>query len=368
MIEWYATVKDKKLILSRHAKKSLKRKLRSKEKKRLKNKGFLGVNSIKKKEINRSNTAKRQLSSYKHIKAPINFSLTQNTEETLAFIGQIEHCFLQKTKVFVDLSSVEVIAHGAIVVLLSILVHFKINKIGFNGNFPENSKAKDLLRNSGFLDYLYKDFDRQDIYSFDNEICTHANKRVNSELSEEIIKKASKHIWGEERRCTGVQRVFLELMQNTNNHASIDKQGEKHWWATVNHSIENHKVSFSFIDFGVGIFESLSNKKEGNKFFNAISKVKKVFDFTSNAELLKLLLNGDVHKTVTGKYYRGKGLPGIFEACKRNKISNLIIISNDAMADYANNRYINLKNKLSGTFVYWELNENNININDHHEN
>jgi hypothetical protein len=256
------------------------------------------------------------------------------------------------------------IAHGAIVVLLSILVHFKTNKINFNGNFPKNPKAKNILKNSGFFKYLYEDFGEQETYSFENEICTHANKRANSELSDEIIKKASRFIWGEERRCTGVQRVFLELMQNTNNHASINVQGEKHWWATMNNSENDKSVSFSFIDFGVGIFESLAKKKEDNKFFDAINKVKNVFNFKTNAELLRLLLNGEVHKTVTGKYYRGKGLPGIFEACKNNKISNLIIVSNDAFADYSNNAFISLNNKLSGTFVYWELNKDNINIKD----
>jgi hypothetical protein len=348
----------------RLAQKSFRRKLRSKQKRKSKNKSIIGVKSEQRKDVNRGKNIKRRLSNYKQIKAPINFSLTKNTEETLGFIGKIEDCFKHKKKVFVDLSHVEVIANGAIVVLLSILVHFKTNKIDFNGNFPKNSKAKNILKNSGFFKYLYTDINEQEVYTFENEICTHANKKANSELSEKLIKKASKYIWGEERRCTGVQRVFLELMQNTNNHASINKQGEKHWWATVNHSENNKKVCFSFIDFGVGIFESLANKREDNKFFDAINKVKNVFDFTSNAELLRLLLHGEVHKTVTGKYYRGKGLPGIFEACVNNKISNLIIISNDAIADYSNNKFISLKNKLSGTYIYWELNENNINIKD----
>ena len=354
----------KKKIFKRLARKSFERKKRSKEKKRLRNSCFIGVSATEKKEINKSVQTRKDLSSYTHIKAPINFSLTQNTEETLKFIGKIENCFKRKQKVFVDLKNVENIANGAIVVLLSILVHFKSNKIDFNGNFPKNLKVREFLKDSGFFKYLYKDIDPQESYTFDNDICTHANKRVDSQLSEDIIKKASQFIWGEERRCTGVQRVFLELMQNTNNHASIVKQGEKHWWATVKHNEDDKKVGFSFIDFGVGIFESLANKKEDNKFYNAISKVKIAFSFTTNAELLKLLLHGDVHRTVTGKYYRGKGLPGIFEACKNNKISNLIIISNDAIADYSNNSYRKLNSSLSGTFIYWELNSNNVNISD----
>jgi hypothetical protein len=362
----YVMKKDKKYyqqILLNLAFRSFRRKLRSKHKKKLRNRRLVGVNLETKKEENIENILKQRYHNYKHIKAPVYFSLTQNTEETLEFIGKMEECFKNKKKVFVDMSHVEFIANGAIVVMLSILVHFKANKIDFNGNFPKSSKARTNLKNSGFFKYINKDFLDQEIYSFENEICTHANKKANSELSDKIIKKASQYIWGEERRCTGVQRVFLELMQNTNNHASISKQGDKHWWATVNHSDEK-KVCFSFIDFGVGIFESLANKKEDNKFFDAINKVKNVFNFTSNAELLKLLLQGEVHRTVTGKYYRGKGLPGIFEACKTNKISNLIIISNDALADFSNDKFISLKNKLSGTYVSWELNENNINIKD----
>lgn len=352
------------LINKRLAKKSWERKLRSKYKKKQFNKRFSGISIEKRKEINRSTLVKQQLPHYKNIIAPTNFSLAFNTEETLDFIGRIEACFKRRQKVFVDLSNVERIANGAIVVLLSILVNFKSNGIDFNGNFPKDAIAQRILRNSGFFNYLYKQIEKQESYSFENEICTHANKKASSELSEEIIRKASLHIWGEERRCTGVQRVFLELMQNTNNHASFYSQGEKHWWATISPSSDQKKVTFSFIDFGVGIFESLSNKPENNKFFDAINKVKKVFNFTSNAELLKLLLNGDVHKTVTGKYYRGKGLPGIFNSCRNNKISNLIIISNDAIADYSNNSYKKLNNTLSGTFVSWELNENNVSIKD----
>lgn len=357
-------IEHRKQVNKRLAEKSWKRKLVSKEKKKQRNRRLSGVNIIRRKEISARAQLRRGLSQYRHIKAPEYFSLAHNTEETLSFINKIENCFNHKQKVFVDLSRVDKVANGAIVVLLSILVKFKTNNIDFNGNFPKNQVALYALQNSGFFKYLYKNIDKSESYSFENDICTHANKKVSSELSEEIIQKASKHIWGEERRCTGVQRVFLELMQNTNNHASLNQQGEKHWWATVSPIANENKVTFAFIDYGVGIFESLSNKPKENKFFDAINKVKNVFNFTSNAELLKLLLNGDVHRTVTGKYYRGKGLPGIFNACKKNKIANLIIVSNDAIADYSTNTYKKLSSKLSGTFVYWELNEECQNIKD----
>lgn len=354
----------KQKIEQRRAYKSFKDKLRFKQYKKQKNKDLLGINSQRRTSINHNNKIKEHFNDYRHIKAPANFSLIHNTEEVLNFISKVEECYKEKKKIFINLSSVEVLGHGAIVVLLSKLVQFKTSKIDVNGNFPKTKNAETLLRKSGFLDYLYEKIEEKDEYSFDNKICTHATKNVAPELSDKIIQNASISVWGDVRRCTGLQRVYLELMQNTNNHASANNPGEKYWWSTISYKKEDNKVCFSFIDFGVGIFESLTNKQDGNKFFGAIEKVKQKYKYGTNAELLKLLLNGDVHKTATGHYYRGKGLPGVFTANQRNQISNLKIISNDAYADPTNDKYVKLKNNLSGTFIYWELNENNINIKD----
>ena len=354
--------KSKIPILKRRAKKLLRRKIRSHKKKKQRNIHRIG-RSKEQQRKNINQQAKRWIfNDYERITAPNVFSLIENTEESLSFIKKIESCFERKKKVFIDLENVESIAHGAIVVLLSILVKFKTKGIQFNGNFPQDKRAEDTLKKSGFLKKLFdQTFVEQDVYSFKNEICTntHANKKVDSNVSAEIIERASIHIWNEKRICTGLQRVFLELMQNTNNHASLEDTGEHHWWVSVYHSEHSSKVCFAFIDYGVGIFTSLENKKEDHKFFKIIPKLKKLFNPSTNADVLKLLLKGEVHKTATGEYYRGKGLPGIFDACKNNKISDLVIISNDAIADYANNKYESLNNKLSGTFVYWELNATN---------
>jgi len=351
----------KKIIFQRLAKKSFRRKLRSKVKQKNRNKQLLRLNKQHRKERNNKRLDNKRFIDFKQIKAPVIFSLTKNTEETLNFINQIKDCFERRKKVFVDLKKVETISHGAIVVLLSILVKFRTNNIEFNGNFPASNQARNNLKKSGFFKNLgNKLFEKQDEYSFENEIRTHAEKKVNSELSDAIIKRASAHIWDEERRCIGLQRVFLELMQNTNNHASFEKLGEQLWWLSIYYSDDKSKVCFAFIDYGVGIFESIVNKREHEKFFGIIPKIKEKFGFNTNAELLKLLLFGEVHNIAN--YYRGKGLPGIYKACQENRISNLVIISNNAIADYANNKFENLNNNLKGTFVYWELNASNVNI------
>lgn len=353
-------------IKKNHDAKSFRIKVKFRINKRARNRSLLGVSKKIRKENSQRQNINKLISSCKHLVAPSNFSLLDNTENVIEFINLVDECYNKKRNIFIEMNNVVNIAHGAIVVLLSKLVQFKAKGIYVNGNFPKNKEAKSMLTESGFINYLYENIQDQNEYVFDKKICTHANKIADPTLSDNIIKTASKGLWGEERRCLGVQRVFLELMQNTNNHAS-SIQGEKHWWTSFVH-VKNEtedKICFSFIDYGVGIFTSLANKKEG-RFFGIFDRIKRMFGEINHAEMLNLLLHGKIHeiadRTQTKKPNRGKGLPGIFGALNKNDISNLRIISNDAFADVAQDKYLLLKQELKGTYIYWELNKNNNNI------
>jgi len=259
--------------------------------------------------------------------------------------------------------------YDALVVLLSIMVNFKARGIEFNGDFPRNKKARSLLKRSGFFEYLYGSFVMSDKYDLPTKsrIHTLAMKNVDSALGAQIISEASLTIWKSKKRCHGVQKTFLELMQNTNNHATIGVPGSKHWWLSVFHLEKEKKVAFSFVDFGVGIFNSLKNKPVQNKWFGWFEKMKTKFSFSNDADLLKLILAGELHSTVTMKPFRGKGLPGLKLALDRNQISNLHIISNTVKADVKNDKYSIINQNFSGTFVYWELNETNENYDENVE-
>jgi hypothetical protein len=348
----------------RHARRSLERQLDFKEYQRAKNKAELGL-SQQERKYQRQFADK--YADYKHVKAPQDFTLIKNPEPVIEFITKLKEYFDKKQKVFIVLKDVKKMDYDAIVVLLSIMVRFKSQHIDFNGDFPEDKSARDILTESGFFKNLFKQFKDEDRYSIkqdhDNLIHTHAWKNVDSNLSATVIEQASKTVWGENRRCQGAQRALIELMLNTNNHASVDKEGDKHWWLSVNHRKKENKVTFSFVDYGVGVFNSLDNKQEGTKFYRAINKLKSAFGFSENAELLRLILQGELHKTVTGEHYRGKGLPGIFEALGRNSFSNLFIVTNNVYADVANGTFKNLNTNFNGTFLYWEINKSNISCN-----
>ncbi|HTE01656.1 MAG TPA: hypothetical protein VK668_20350 [Mucilaginibacter sp.] len=297
-------------------------------------------------------------------KVPSNFSFLDNPVEVIKFITDLKRLFDAKRKVFILMKNIKVIDYSAIVVLLSIMVRFKSQNIRFNGDFPKDRRIKNILIASGFFQTLFKitikDRDRYNLGN-KNTIHTHAWRNVDSELGQTIMKDVSVKILGCEAVYKGLQRTLVELMQNSFNHATPSKEGEKHWWLSVNVSEKQKVASFSFIDYGIGIFESLNGKTTESKWFNWKTKLRNLFSSDNNAEVLKLILDGELHKTVTGKHYRGKGLPGIKEAMDRNLISNLHIITNNVYANVCENKYQILPHNFGGTFVYWEVNEQTIN-------
>jgi hypothetical protein len=363
MKKYWTTPKYKKQNV-RKARRSLNRKLEFKDNVRLKN---IKEQRLSKEEKKHKHQFEDKIKDYTKVRAPEDFSFKQNPEKVIQFINKIKGCFDRREKTFVMLESVKKIDYDAIVVLFSIMIRFKSQNIPFNGDFPAENNIRNILTQSGFFKNLlkrnFKDEDRYNVGENDHSLHTHAFKNVDSELSAKIIEQASKTIWGETRRCQGAQRTLLELMQNTNNHASFEKEGDKHWWLSVNHDKTNNRVSFSFVDYGVGVFSSLSNKQEGNKFFNSIEKMIERYKYGNNAELLRLILEGDLHKTVTGEHYRGKGLPGIKEALKRNQISNLVVVTNNVYSNAIDDNYKLLNVNFTGTFINWELNINNISCN-----
>ncbi len=342
---------------SRRAKKIHSRNLKSKEKKKLIRKSYEGNSKIEVAE-------KKSLKGYTKITAPEKFSFTKYPEETIDFICKLERQYENRKKVFINLSKIIELDYSAIAILVSVMFTFKSRNIDFNGNFPENFTLKKMLIDSDFFKYLNRPIGDKLEYSIGkkNQIFTRANKEVNSELGLVVMEEASQTIWNEKRICKGLQRTLLELMHNTNNHADENEKGVKHWWLSVNHNAKENKVSFVFIDYGVGIFESLKNKPPSNKWFGTFEKIATRVKYGTNDEVLKLLLNGDLHMTVTGEHFRGKGLPGIKQVQDRNQISNLHLISNNVYSNVGEDKYQKLKNNFSGTFAYWELTKSNTNI------
>lgn len=90
------TEREKKILIN-HAKKQELRRIISKKNKRRYLQG-------KSKEERQKYILENRFKDYSKIKAPSNFSLIENTEESLKFIAKIEKCLKNRSKVFVNLT------------------------------------------------------------------------------------------------------------------------------------------------------------------------------------------------------------------------------------------------------------------------
>lgn len=303
---------------------------------------------------------------YKHVFAPRCFSLVENRDEVLVFLDKLRNCLDRKKKTLVRLDDVQQMPTDAILVLLSIMVQFKTARVLFNGTKPRDVDCSNKLAASGFFEHLYRNTsalkDRYVFRKMKNSLYTHGQKTVASELADQLVKFGSETVWNEPRRCQGIQKTLLELMHNTYDHAGQAK-GDKHWWLSVEHNEMEHEVTFSFIDFGVGIFRSLENKGPHEPLYGAWQRIIKNFPFaTSQIDKLKLILEGKVQLTQYNEYYRGKGLAKIYNHYSSNRIASLCIISNYAYFNADNQMYATLNKEFLGTFISFKIKQNIISL------
>lgn len=151
-----------------------------------------------------------------------------------------------------------------------------------------------------------------------------------------------------------IQRLLIETMTNTHNHAVEKLEGKMEWWLSVEHDEKNNKVSFAFIDNGLGILKSIDKR---GYLTGQIDTIKSYL--TKDANILKDIFEGKL-KSRTNLSYRGKGLPAIYKGYVDNYYSNLCVITNNAKAVFDKKSFSRVGNEFTGTLIYFELNKSNV--------
>ena len=328
---------------------------------RTKKKNRRRLNSIKKRKILRRNSAnhlkilRRDNYDYK-FNAPINFDFQRNFEFVIGFISKIENALHKEKTVFINMTYVQKIDFDTIILLLGIMAEFKAKNINFNGNFPKNKAAKTELLNSGFLDQLYPN---QQSYKFGskNGIYTHGKKIIDQEFTANLISSSITHIFGPNKRSQGAQRILIEAMKNTLEHANPFIKSSS-WWLSIKQDYIGKRTIFSFLDYGIGIFRSLKTKDKNSPGYTYFEQF---FELgINNEDVLKKIMNNELHNiTRTKLANHGTGLPSMKTAFDNNFISKLVILTNDVYADISANTYKSTSNNFSGTLIQFEINSNN---------
>jgi hypothetical protein len=170
------------------------------------------------------------------------------------------------------------------------------------------------------------------------------SRRADPRCAQQLVDFAAK----EDRDISRLRPAYenlLECMSNTHQHAAA-KEGTENWWASVFQDSSRRCDCFTFVDMGVGIFESI----ELNLRLKAYSLIG-----VGRLEIIRKLLAGEIPSS-TGLAYRGKGLPSINASLKeKHVLTRLVIVTNDVYVDVGVDRFDKLGRPLRGLLLYWEV-------------
>lgn len=286
------------------------------------------------------------------IQAPLNFSLINNTEATIEYFNRAHYQLKKKNQILFDISEVTTITTDAIAVQIAKIKDEKFHfRSGIFGNGPKDENLKKLFLQSGFYEYVNT---RGPKPKNDKKLLIHeiTNNRVEPDVAKEAYLLGIRHTFGNEEVFEPLYDILIEVMQNTNNHAGTTR-GKYDWWLHVYNHPDSSKTSYTFLDLGVGIFESLPVKSFKRDFLELLG-------LKSNLELVPKLFAGEI-RSRTARPERGKGIPQIFECSQDKTFSKFVLISNDIYADLKTQEYRLIKSEFEGTLFYWELINNSSN-------
>lgn len=317
-----------------------------KNRQRRKNKSVSFVSSLKSTTEKHSSYFNSSPPATIPMQAPDDFSLINNAEDTLRYFSEVHEQLKSNKRVLFDVSKIKTLTTDAIAVLIAKIKDGKFNcNSGTMGNEPLDENLKKLFTQSGFYDYVKVRGGKPE--SQKNLMIHKVTKnRVEPDIAKEACLIGLRHTFNNEEIFEPLYDILIEIMQNTNNHAG-SVRGKYDWWLNVYKDPETNRTSYTFLDLGVGIFNSLPVKSYKRDFLELLG-------LRSNLDLVPKLFAGEI-KSRTARPERGKGIPQVFECSQHSTFEKFILIANDVFADLKNYDYKLLKNQFDGTMFYWEI-------------
>ena len=292
---------------------------------------------------------------YENYDAPKKFNFIDNTDEVLDYLERCRKGFENKEKIAFNIKEIEELTPDAINLLVANINNPKFTNSGsFIGNAPKDPKLQKLFTASGFYNFvsssslIKKDQDLEN-----NLLHKETDYKVMPTIAKGICIKGLKHVMNEVKPFEPLYEIIIEAMQNTNNHASANSADKTKWWTYVYNDPKTGNSIYSFLDLGVGIFDSIVVK-------TYLEKQAQKIGIGHNVNYVKDLLAGEIQSRVEeDNEIRGKGIPQIVNNAQLDCFKRFYIISNNVKIDVKQKIGIKLNNNFKGTFLYWELQKGN---------
>ncbi|WP_192820427.1 hypothetical protein [Rufibacter sp. LB8] len=293
------------------------------------------------------------------INAPKDFRLIENPILCSYFFNLLRSkdkcCIINGVKKFrISLAKVEEIDFATISILKCIFEEAKSYGIVFEGTLPKSQKCKDFLTNSGFLNNLYSSQDFHEIQIKGNGNYFSLEKKQGKltkkdfENFENLSIEAYQHVFG----VDGYSDQIITLLKEIGGNVIEWSNSYNQLWQ-IGFYKDNDRVIFNVTDLGKGILESLY-----------ISQKLKMIDLFFFRDSLQILSRAFERRygSLSQEINRNKGLPSIKRIFDENKITNLIVVTNEVLLNFKQpKKSIILQKsnlKFHGTFYQWELDKN----------
>jgi hypothetical protein len=287
--------------------------------------------------------------------APERFLLHGNLKQFLDFIKTFRERSKAYKTILIDFEGTLEVSHDAIGMFASVLYLHKKGGGIVQANYPKNPNAKRYILQSGLFNHHNGTINGSE--KIENIIVTKGKNVVESQTSSVIVEKCLETITGTKQRFQPLQRMIIEMMANSVNHAFGGAQ-DSSWLLAVDHSKEDRLVRMVFVDNGKGITDTIFKKINEriatglDNFFGSVMEI----DSKMNLKFIKEAFDGS-RRSSTKLPHRGKGLPTIYRTYYDNKIRNLHVVTNNVYWDFSDEEPKRMDISFEGTYYYWELNE-----------
>jgi len=134
-----------------------------------------------------------------------------------------------------------------------------------------------------------------------------------------------------------------------NKYVNLKSKEKCNCWLYVYNDPITNNTSYSFLDLGVGIFDSVVVKGYVKQLLKGTLAYK-------NINIVDELITGKIQSRVDeDNEIRGKGIPQIVEYSKTKTFKEFYIITNDVKINLKTSDREQLDYNFSGTFLYWEI-------------
>lgn len=280
--------------------------------------------------------------------APKIFSFVQNPNLVLKYFTEAEKLFKDKHRLNLNIDDIDILTPDAISLLVASVndKSFHHNS-GYVGDAPKKPELKKLFAESGFYNFVNnRGFNRT---ADGNLLHREMHTKVMPELAMKAALTGIRHTFGNENPYEPLYNILIECMSNTNNHASLNSSEKCNWWLYVYNDPDSKITSYSFLDLGVGIFDSVVVQ-------GYLKKILKGTIAYKNIKIVDDLLAGKIQSRVDeDNEIRGKGIPQIVEYSKKRTFKEFFIITNDVKINLKTSDREQLDYNFKGTFLYWEI-------------